>query len=185
MSTPLTQLLQRWSEGDRSAHEALIEEVYQKLKQIARAQLSGERPGHTLQPTALVNEAYLKLAGHENMEWHDRVHFFAVSARVIRQILIDDGRRRQSNKRRGQNVTLQTGLVSEDDDPVDLFELDQALDELARLDEKLARVVELRFFAGLSIAETAVAMDLSTATVERYWRTARAWLYSKLDGPHD
>ena len=180
METPLTVLLQQWSEGDPAAQEALIGQVYQKLKQIARAQLSSERIGHTLQPTALVNEAYLKMAAGEDINWDDRVHFFAVSARVIRQILIDDGRRRQAVKRKGQKVTLFTNLGSEGENLVDLVALDQALNELDEIDERLARVVELRFFAGLSIAETAVAMDSSTATVERSWRSARAWLYSAL-----
>ena len=181
----LTVLLRRWSDGDAEAGERLAAEVYQQLKRIARSQLSRERAGHTLQPTALVHEAYLKLIGGKSMDWQDRTHFFAVSARVIRQILVDSGRARSAQRRDGgERVMLDTGLIGADPGQpheIDILALDAALEELATIRPELARVVELRYFAGLSIEETAEATSQSTATVGRHWRTARAWLYTRLD----
>ncbi|MGE4071003.1 MAG: ECF-type sigma factor [Lysobacterales bacterium] len=176
--TPFTVLLRQWSSGDEAARDALMARAYQELKRIARAQMAGERAGHTLQPTALVHEAYLKLAGGAHIDWQDRTHFFAVSARVIRQVLVDSARRRQAARRDASGMAPLTLSVTED--VVDLQALDQALNRLEALDPTQARVVELRYFAGLSIAETAHSMDLSTATVERAWRAARAWLYGQL-----
>jgi RNA polymerase sigma factor (TIGR02999 family) len=175
---PFTALLQQWSAGDAGARDALMARAYEELKQIARAQMVGERAGHTLQPTALVHEVYLKLARGASIDWRDRTHFFAVSARVIRQILVDSARRRQAARRdAGAGPAL---TVSVTEDCVDLHALDRALNQLEALDASQARVVELRYFAGLTIAETAHVMGLSTATVERAWRAARAWLYSQL-----
>jgi len=178
----LTTVLRRWSGGDERAREELVERVYAELKQLARARFSGERAGHTLQPTALVHETYLKLIQGEQVSWHDRMHFIAVSARIMRQILVDSGRRRNADKRRGDAgdaLVLQSGRGEED--TVDLLALDQAMERLEALDPDQARVVELRYFGGLSIEETAAAMEISVATVNRYWRAARAWLYLQLN----
>ena len=177
---PFTGLLRQWSSGDEAARDALMALAYQELKRIARAQMAGERAGHTLQPTALVHEAYLKLADGASIDWQDRTHFFAVSARVIRQVLVDSARRRNAARRDARGAEPLTLSVTED--IVDLHALDQALHRLEALDATQARVVELRYFAGLTIAETAHSMELSTATVERAWRAARAWLYGQL-GP--
>ncbi len=177
--TPFTALLQQWSEGDLAARDALIATAYDELKVIARAQMAGERAGHTLQPTALVHEAWLKLAGGAQVDWQDRSHFYAVSARVIRQVLVDSARRRNAARRDAGAVPPLSLSVTED--VVDLHALDQALNRLEALDTTQARVVELRYFAGLSIAETAHVLTLSTATIERAWRAARAWLYIQLD----
>ena len=155
--------------------------AYDQLKVIARAQMAGERAGHTLQPTALVHEAYLKLAGGVSIDWQDRAHFFAVSARVIRQVLVDNARRRNAACRDADGAPPVTVSVTED--VVDLHALDQALNRLEALDATQARVVELRYFAGLTIAETAHVLSLSTATIERAWRAARAWLYTQLATP--
>lgn len=178
----VTELLRQWSGGDKVAGDRLARAVYQQLKQMARAQMAGERNNHTLQPTALVHEAYLKLADGRQIAWQDRAHFFAVAAQAIRQILVDSGRRHRAEKRgAGRNVTLQTDVSGEDGRAVvDLLALDAALEKLAKLQPDQARIVELRYFAGLTIAETAVVMNLSTATANRYWRTARAWLHNRL-----
>jgi len=178
--TAFTALLQQWSAGDHAARDALMASAYEQLKVIARAQMAGERAGHTLQPTALVHEAFLKLAAGASIDWQDRTHFFAVSARVIRQVLVDNARRRNAARRDGSAAAPLTLTVT--DDIVDLHQLDQALTRLEALDANQARVVELRYFAGLTIAETAFAIGQSTATVERAWRVARAWLYTQL-GP--
>lgn len=181
----LTGMLRRWSGGEASAREALVERVYSELRSIARARFAGERAGHTLQPTALVHEAYLKLVQGEQVDWQDRLHFIAVSARVMRQVLVDSGRRRSAVKRQGDPgdaLLMQSG--EREDDTVDILALDQAMSRLEALDPDQARVVELRYFGGLSIEETAAAMEISVATVNRYWRAARAWLYLQLNpGP--
>ena len=185
-SGELTTVLRRWSGGDERAREELVERVYAELKQLAQARFSGERAGHTLQPTALVHETYMKLVQGEQVSWHDRVHFIAVSARIMRQILVDSGRRRYAAKRRGDAgdaLLLQSGHGEAD--TVDLLALDQAMGRLEALDPDQARVVELRYFGGLSIEETAAAMEISVATVNRYWRAARAWLYLQLNPAHD
>src|SRR6056297_357340 len=182
----LTTVLRRWSGGDDRAREELVERVYSELKQLARARFAGERAGHTLQPTALVHETYLKLAEGEQVSWQDRVHFIAVSARIMRQILVDSGRRRSAAKRQrdpGDVLLVQAG--ARDDDTVDILALDQAMARLEALDPAQARVVELRYFGGLTIEETAAAMEISVATVNRYWRAARAWLYLQLNPAHD
>lgn len=173
-----TSLLRRWSAGDLSAREALMACAYPELKRAAREQMAAERSGHTLQPTALVHEAYLKLAGGAPIDWQDRAHFFAVCARVMRQVLVDNARRRLAARRDAQGVAPLTVLVSEDE--IDLQALDQALTRLETLNADWARVVELRYFGGLTIDETAMVLEMSTATVERAWRAARAWLYTQL-----
>jgi RNA polymerase sigma factor (TIGR02999 family) len=177
----LTQALQRWSDGDERARDEIVERVYGELKRLAKARLAGEREAHTLQPTALVHEAWMKLAQGEVVDWQDRAHFIAVSARVMRQILVDSGRRRRAAKR--QSVSTPTMLLATGTDPeqvVDVLDLDRALDRLAAIDETQARLVELRYFGGLSIPETAALLDVSVATANRYWRAARAWLYLQL-----
>lgn len=177
----LTGILHRWAGGEEAAREELIDRVYAQLRQMARHRLSGERAGHTLQPTALVHEAWLKIAQGEPMDWRDRVHFIAVAARVMRQILVDDGRRRHAVKRDSSNLTtVQLQVEAESPQTVEILDLDEALVELERLDSAQARVVELRYFGGLTIEETAAVLGLSVATVNRDWRAARAWLYLKL-----
>lgn len=181
----LTTVLRRWSGGDERAREELVDRVYAELKQLARARFAGERDGHTLQPTALVHETYLKLVQGEQVSWHDRVHFIAVSARIMRQILVDSGRRRRAAKRKGEAgdaLLLQSGQG--DAETLDVLALDQAMERLEALDPDQARVVELRYFGGLSIEETAAAMEISVATVNRYWRSARAWLFLQLNPDH-
>lgn len=177
----ITQVLQRWSQGDQAAGDELMKQVYAQLRRIAQARLAVERPDHTLQPTALVHEAWLKLAASEAMDWDDRVHFMAVSARAMRQIIIDSGRRRQASKRQApESWTLRLQAAGYENSNVDLFALEQALERLEALDARQARVVELKYFGGLTTAEIALIMKLSTATINRCWRAARAWLYLEL-----
>lgn len=178
-------MLRRWSAGDDHAREELVSRVYDELKAIARGRLAGERAGHTLQPTALVHEAYMKLVQGEQVEWRDRAHFIAVSARAMRQILVDNGRRRQAAKRKEHERLPPSLLVETGAGPggaVDILDLDRALAALARLEPDQARLVELRYFGGLTIPEAAAAMDVSVATANRNWRAARTWLYLQLSG---
>ena len=176
----LTAMLRRWSAGDKDVLEALSAGLYAELKRLARIQFSGERAGHTLQPTALVSEAWLKLIQADQVEWRDRAHFMAVAARVMRQILVDSGRRKRASKRRTPTpTTVQLGAAG-DSPVVDLLALDQALARLEDMDADQARVVELRYFGGLTIPETAEVLDVSVATVNRSWRAARAWLFMQL-----
>jgi len=177
----LTGLLRRWSSGDERAHEELGAGIYAELKRLARIQFSGDRPGHTLQPTALVNEAWLKLIQTERVEWRDRAHFMAVAARVMRQILVDSGRRKRAAKRQVPGPTTVRLGEAEGSAIVDLVALDEALHRLEELDAAQARVVELRYFGGLTIPETAEVLDVSVATVNRSWRTARSWLFVQLE----
>lgn len=182
----MTQVLRRWSAGDEQAREELIERVYDELKALARARLGMERADHTLQPTALVHEAWLKLIRGEQVDWQDRAHFIAVSARVMRQILVDSGRRKRAAKRNDdQPPTLFVPTVQSEEERVDILDLDEALLRLEALDESQARLVELRYFGGLTIPEAAAAMSVSVATANRNWRAARTWLYMALagDGP--
>ncbi len=176
-SHQITQLLLRWSSGDTAAREELVPLVYNQLRRIARQCLAGQPHNHTLQSTALVHEAYLRLVDHTSVRWDNRVHFFAVAAQLMRRILVDHARRKRAKKRGGDAVTL---LISE---PIasgscelDLIALDDALNKLAALDERQCRLVEMRFFGGLSIEETSRLLDISPATVKREWTTARAWL---------
>lgn len=181
-SERVSRLLADWGRGDEQARDALIPVVYQDLRRIARRHLWNERQDHTLQSAALVNEAYLRLARQKTPQWQNRVHFFGVAAQLMRQILVDYARRRLAAKR-GAGVTrigLDAELAYSAKAEVDVLALDVALEKLSALDARQARLVELRFFAGLSIEEAAVVLDVSPATVKREWTTARAWLKREL-----
>jgi RNA polymerase sigma factor (TIGR02999 family) len=179
----LTQLLRAWSEGDQGALEQLVPLVYEELHRLARRYMADERPGHTLQATALVNEAYLRLASTEPAGFRDRAHFFAVSARVMRRILVDWARSRQAQKR-GSDVPaleLEENLaVSAAASGDDLVAIDDALKTLAVFDSRKSQIVELRFFGGLSVKETAVVLKVSEETVRRDWNLAKSWLRAEL-----
>ena len=179
----LTGLLIEWGQGDKAALDRLTPLVYDEIRRIAHRYMQREREGQTLQTTVLVNEAYLRLAGSANITWQNRAHFYAVTAQVMRRILIDHARRRQYVKHGGetQRVALEeavaeVGLMSQPR-AAELLALDEALDELARLDPRKSRVVELRYFGGLSLEETAKVLNVSLMTVRRDWRAAKAWLY--------
>jgi RNA polymerase sigma factor (TIGR02999 family) len=178
----VTRLLHEWRDGNRDSFEALLPLVYKELRRVAHAHLRHERPDHTLQSAALVNEAYLRLAGLEAPQWESRTHFFAIAARLMRQVLVDYARRHQAEKRGGAAYTV--SLEAVDDVPqredVNVVALDDALEALARIDARQSRVVELRFFAGLSLQEIAAALDIAPATVQRDWTAARAWLYREM-----
>ena len=177
----VSAILRAWRDGDRRALDLLTPIVYDELRRLARRYLRQERPGHSLQTTALVNEAYMRLVDYKRMQWQDRVHFFAVSAQLMRRILVDHARRRNLKRGRGvEHLPLEDAAVVTDDTPVDLVGLNDALDALGQLDARKARVVELRFFGGLTIEEAAQVMRVSTPTVERGWRAARAWLQTEL-----
>jgi RNA polymerase sigma factor (TIGR02999 family) len=178
-SHPVTELLARWSSGDASARDALVPIVYDELRRIARRCLAGQRRSHTLQPTALVHEAYLRLARRDSMEWQDRMHFFAMAAQMMRQILVDHARKQAAAKRGGNAITLEldeTSAVAKKPN-LDLLVLDDAMKRLASLDSRQCQIVELRFFGGLSIEETAQYLNISPATTKREWATARLWLH--------
>lgn len=178
-SQPVTELLVRWSGGDVSARDALIPLVYDELRRIARRCLTSQSSSHTLQPTALVHEAYLRLAHRDSIDWQNRAHFFALAAQMMRQILVDHARKQAATKRGGNAVTLvlDEGSAISKAPSLDLLALDDAMQKLATLDPRQCRIVELRFFAGLSIEETAQVVDISTATTKREWATARLWLH--------
>lgn len=177
-SNAVTQLLIRWKEGDDQALRDLAPIVYEELRRVARYYLRSERPEHTLESAALVNEAYLRLLGGQPVELQNRDHFFAVAARLMRQILVDDARNRKAAKRDGGcRISLSNAMdisITNDDD---LVALDRALEELARVDERQARIVELKFFGGLSSSSAATVLDISRATVDREWSVARLWLH--------
>jgi len=175
----LTELLQEWQHGDKEALDKLTPLVYDELRRIAHRYVRRERDGHTLETTALVNEAYLRLVGQQKIEWQNRAHFFGVMAQVMRHILIDHARRRHYAKRGGEavHVSLDEANVMSLERAAELVALDEALDELARLDPRKSRVVELRYFGGLSLEETAEVLEVSIMTVRRDWRAAKAWLY--------
>jgi RNA polymerase sigma factor (TIGR02999 family) len=175
----VTQLLADWGKGDRSALDKLLPLVHSELRRIAQRQMSQERPGHTLQATALVNEAYLKLAGQQKFEWQNRAHFFAVCAQVMRHILIDHARAHGREKRGGGaiQVSLNDALVVGGDQAAHFVALDEALRVLERLDPQKGKIVELRYFGGLSIEEAAEVLNVSPRTVRREWQRAKAWLY--------
>lgn len=178
----LTGLLHDWREGDKAALDRLTPIVYDELRRIAHRYVQRERDGHTLQTTALVNEAYLRLAGQQKVDWQNRAHFFAVTAQVMRHILIDHARRRRYAKHGGelQQVPLDEAGVMSHERAGELIALDEALDELAKLDPRKSRVVELRYFGGLSLEETAEVLEISLMTVRRDWRAAKAWLYKRV-----
>ena len=180
MSPPdVTQLLADWGRGDRSALEKLLPLVHAELRRIARRQMSHERPGHTLQATALVNEAYLKLAGQQEFEWQNRAHFFAVAAQVMRHILIDHARAHARDKRGGGaiQVSLNEAAALGGEQAEHFLALDEALRTLEQIDPQKGKIVELRYFGGLNIEETADVLNVSPRTVRREWQRARAWLY--------
>lgn len=181
-SVDVTQLLASASAGDRQALDQLLPLVYDELRALAGGMMLHERPDHTLQPTALVHEAYRKLVDQTRAQWQDRAHFFAVAAQVIRRILVDHARGHDRVKRGGgrSKLALDEGLVAAYENLVDLVALDEALEKLAVSQPQQARIVEMRFFSGLTIDETAAVLRISTATVERDWRYARAWLYRAL-----
>jgi len=178
----VTGLLLAWSRGDEAALEALIPIVHLELRRLARRQMRGERDGHTLQTTALVNELYLRLVDVSRVRWQDRAHFFAMAARLMRRVLVDHARARRYQKRGGNAVRVsltETEPIAADR-RADLVALDDALTALASFDERKGRVVELRFFGGLNVAETAEALAVSVETVARDWRLAKAWLHKEL-----
>lgn len=189
MTTPakgVTELLVLWRQGDREAQERLMALVYDDLRRRAAGYLRRERGGHTLQPTALVNEAYLRLLGQDHVVWQNRAHFLAIAASMMRRVLIDHGRRQKAGKRggAGTRVTLDDAFSPVSPRDLDLLALDAALSELAAIDEQQARIVELRAFGGLEVEEAAEVLGISPATVKRHWAFALAWLQRRLlQGP--
>jgi RNA polymerase sigma factor (TIGR02999 family) len=180
----VTELLHAWSAGDAAARDRLIPLVYQELRRRAAAQLRRERPGHTLQPTALVHETYLRLIDQARADWQDRAQFFRIASEIMRRILVDRARAHRATKRSGQwsRVSLEETVALIDGADVEILDLDRALTRLAALDRRKSQVAEFRFFSGFSLEETARALELSRATVERDWLTARAWLFKELSG---
>ena len=178
----LTSLLRAWSGGDAAAEAKLLPLVYDQLRRQAAHQLRRERPGHSLSPTTVVHELYLRLVGQERAAWVNRAQFFAVASRLIRRVLVDHARERMAAKRAGgwQRVTLAEDVAGVGARDVDMLALDEALAELAAMDPRRARLVELRYFGGLDLEETAAALEVSTATVSREWQLARAWLHRRL-----
>jgi RNA polymerase sigma-70 factor, ECF subfamily len=179
----ISMLLRAWSEGDQSALQRLTPIVYRELHRLACRYMKGERPDHSLQATALVNEAYLRLIDYKRMQWQDRAHFFAVSAQLMRRILVEHARRRNQKRRAGvQRVSLEEAFDVSSERAVDFVALDDAMNALAQIDPRKVQVVEMRFFGGLSVEETAEVLKVSPITVMRDWNTARAWLYRELTG---
>jgi len=177
----ISHLLQRWAGGDAQAREDLVPLVYQELRKRAAAYLRRERRDHTLQPTALVNEAYIRLMGQDRVTWINRAQFFGVAAQAMRRILVDHAREREAAKRPGGiRVTLDEGMQTVPPIDCELLMLDSALQELARLDERQAQIVELKYFGGLSEEEVGVLLSLSRTTITREWQSARAWLYRRM-----
>jgi RNA polymerase sigma factor (TIGR02999 family) len=181
-STRINRLLADWGQGNEEARDALIPVVYGELRRLARRHLWRERPDHTLQSAALVNEAYLRLVRQDVPQWQNRAHFFGVAAQLMRHILVDHARNRLAGKRGGgaPRLALDPELAPAQNPEIDLVALDGALDKLTALDPKQGRLIELRFFGGLSIEETAVVLGVSPATVKREWATARAWMRREL-----
>jgi RNA polymerase sigma factor (TIGR02999 family) len=178
MAEPVTALLRQWREGNAAALEILTPIVYDELRRLAGSYLRNERDGHTLQPTALLHEAYLRLAKQTQNDWRDRAHFFGVAANLMRQVLVDHARGKKRAKRGGnvENLPINEAIDGAQQRPDILICLDDALNELARFDERKAKVIEMRFFAGMSIEETAEALSISVATVGREQRMAEAWV---------
>jgi len=183
-SGTVTELLRAWSDGDAGALERLTPLVEAEPRRLARGYMARERRGHTLQATALVNEAFLRLTDAQHLRWQDRAHFLGVSARLMRRVLVDHARSRGYRKRGGgaQQVTLNEGLVATPAPALDVVVLDRALEKLAAVDERKSRVIELRFFGGLSVEETAEVLHVSPDTVKRDWRLAKLWLLRELEG---
>jgi RNA polymerase sigma-70 factor, ECF subfamily len=180
----ITQLLAEWSDGNQAALDELYPLVYQELRRLARRYMSRERKGHTLQTTALINEAYVRLVDQRNVHWANRSHFFAISAQIMRRILIDHARRHAYAKRGGgaQQVSLEEAATVVPDQATELVRLDEALKSLAEMDPRRSQVVELRYFGGLNNEEIAGVLKVSENTVTRDWNMARAWLYQQLAG---
>jgi RNA polymerase sigma-70 factor, ECF subfamily len=180
-SGEVSGLLRAWSNGDQSALERLTPIVYDELHRLARRYMKRERSGHSLQTTALVNEAYMRLVDYKRMQWQNRTHFFAVAAQLMRRILVEHARRHNLKRGGGvQHVCLEEAAVVGGDEDADLMALDDAINALERIDPRKAQVVEMRFFGGLSVEETAAALKVSPLTVKRDWRAAKAWLYREL-----
>lgn len=188
MSAPspheVTQLLEDWSNGDKAALDKLTPLVYDELRRLAHHYISRERPNHTLQTTALVNEAYLRLVNQRDVHWQNRVHFFAVSAQVMRHILVDHARGHARTKRGGdfQQISLDQAALMMPERAAELLALDEALNNLEKFDPRKSRIVELRYFGGLSVEETAEALKLAPVTIRREWNVAKAWLYKAVVG---
>ena len=180
----VTQLLNDWSEGDKEALDKLIPLVYDELRRQAARYLRRERAGHSLQTTALIHEAYLRLVDQRNVHWQNRAQFFGIAAQLMRRILVDHARTRQRVKRGGSNVrvSLTEVTVIANAPDLDLVVLDEALNRLAEIDQQQSKIVELRFFSGLSVAETATVLGISPATVKRDWSVAKAWLHREITG---
>lgn len=178
----ITRILKSWSGGNREAVDDLIPLVYDELHKVAAQYLRRQRSDHTLQPTALVNEAYLKLIDISDVNWQDRAHFFAVASQTMRHILVDHARSLAREKRGGnfQKLSLDEAISSSQEKEVDLLILNDALENLAEIDEQQSKIVELRFFGGLTVEETAVVLHISPATVKREWRIAKAWLFGRI-----
>jgi RNA polymerase sigma-70 factor, ECF subfamily len=179
----ISKLLRAWSGGDQHALEILTPIVYGELHRLARRFMKRERPDHSLQATALVNEAYMRLVDYKRMQWQDRAHFFAVSAQVMRRILVEHARRHNLKRGHGvQHVSLEEAAVVGGGQATDLAALDDAMNSLAQFDPRKVQVVEMRFFGGLSVEETAEVLKVSPVTVMRDWSTAKAWLYREMTG---
>jgi RNA polymerase sigma-70 factor, ECF subfamily len=179
----ISKLLRAWSHGDQTAVNGLTLMVYEELRRLAHYYMERERPGHTLQTTALVNEAYMRLVDYKRMQWQDRAHFFAVAGQVMRRILVDHARSHNIKRGAGvQHVALEDVAVVSGDRTSDLIALDDALNALARLDPRKVQIIEMRFFGGLSVEETAEVLKVSPATVRRDWSIAKFWLYRELGG---
>ena len=179
----VSKLLRAWSDGDQSALQHLTPLVYRELHRLARRYMQSERAGHSLQATALVNEAYLRLVDYERMQWQDRAHFFAVAGQVMRRILVDHARSHNIKRGAGvQHVSLEETAVLGGEQTADLVALDDAMNALARLDTRKVQIIEMRFFGGLSVEETAEVLKVSPATVRRDWSIAKFWLYRELGG---
>ena len=178
----VTLLLREMTDGDERAPEVLLPLVYDELKRLASGYMRNEREGHTLQTTALVHEAYVRLVDWKNADWQNRAHFFAVAAQMMRKILVDYARKHRSKKRGsgGQRIALDDAITFAAEKDLDLFALNEALTQLESFDERQCRIIELRFFGGLTIEETAEVMKLAPATVKNEWTMARTWLYTKL-----
>jgi RNA polymerase sigma factor (TIGR02999 family) len=183
-SQEVTELLRAWSRGEEEAREKVIPLIYNDLRQRARRQMGRERRGHSLQTTALVHEAYLRLLGASSVDWESRSHFFAIAARMMRRILVDHARAKRSQKRGGADrpVTFEEELLVSPARPLDLVSLDEALQALMALDPRKGRVVELRYFGGLSVEETAEVLDVSPRTVKGDWQFAKVWLLREMGG---
>lgn len=178
----VTRLLEDWNQGDKRALDQLIPLIEGELRQLARRYMRRQRSGHTLQTTALVNEAYLRLAGQQNRHWQNREHFFAVAAQLMRNILVDYARRRHAAKRGGEmrDVTLDESVMVSQERAIEVLALDEALRTLAEIDPRKSKIVELRYFGGLTFEQAAAVLDISPVTARRDWRGAKAWLYRAL-----